>query len=89
MKIDSGHNGYYYQGRSQEIDRKADEAPQREDAVAPRMANAITGSSTLFSSSLSNALWVMESGQSATPAAEVASASLSQDWVENLYQEFS
>jgi hypothetical protein len=89
MKIDSGHNGYYYQGRSQEIDRKAEEAPQREDAVVSRMPNAITGSSTLFSSSLANALWVMESGQSSEPVQEAVAPSMSQDWVENLYQEFS
>ncbi|RWX76070.1 hypothetical protein EPK99_20695 [Neorhizobium lilium] len=90
MKIDSGLNGYYYQGRAQDIDRKTEDAPQREDAIVSRMADAITGSSTLFSSSLSNALWVMESGQSsATPAHEAVSASMSQDWVENLYQEFN
>ncbi len=89
MKIDSGLNGYYYQGRSQEIDRKAEEAPQREDAVTARLPNAITGSSTLFSSSLANALWVLESGQSNEPAPEATAPGPSQDWVENLYQEFS
>jgi hypothetical protein len=89
MKIDSGLNGYYYQGRAPEIDRKTEEAPQREDVATPRMANAITGSSTLFSSSLANALWVMESGQASPSPAEMASAGVAQDWVENLYQEFT
>jgi hypothetical protein len=91
MKIDSGLNGYYYQSRTQEIDRKTEEAPTREEASSfSRNADAITGSSTLFSSALSNALWVMESGQSAATAdASLAAQAVSQDWVENLYQEFS
>lgn len=91
MKIDSGLNGYYYQSRTQETDRKTEEAPAREEAASfSRNADAITGSSTLFSSALSNALWVMESGQSSASAEDtVAVHSVTQDWVENLYQEFS
>ena len=89
MKIDSGLNGYYYQSRTQEIDRKTEEAPQREETAVMRMPDAITGSSTLFSSSLAKALWVMESGQSSAATEEAASANAPQDWVENLYQEFS
>jgi hypothetical protein len=86
MKIDSGLSGYNYPNRSQEIERKIDDAPARETPTFQRSPNAITGSSTFLSQSLSNALWVMETGEagSATPPAVIA-----QDWVENRYQEFS
>jgi hypothetical protein len=85
MKIDSGHNGYYYQGRSSDTDRKPEEAPQREAATTSRFPNALTGSSTLLSQSLANALWVMGSGD----ATDAQTGSISQDWVMDRYQEFA
>ncbi len=84
MKIDSGHSGYYYQNRSSDIDRKQDEVPAREAVSMSRSPNAITGSSTFLSQSLSNALWVMESGEAGAQTPAIA-----QDWVANRYQEFA
>lgn len=86
MKIDSGLSGYYYPNRSNDIDRKQDEAPQRETVSMSRSPNALTGSSTLLSQSLANALWVMESGEA---GGDMQAPSIAQDWVENRYQEFA
>jgi hypothetical protein len=84
MKIESGLNGYYYQSRSPDPERKAEEAPQREAVPTTRSPNALTGSSTMLSQSLANALWVMESGD-----IDIEAASISQDWVMGRYQEFA
>ncbi|OHV76067.1 hypothetical protein [Rhizobium sp. LCM 4573] len=89
MKIDSGLNGYHYPNRTPETERKAEEAPQRETATFQRSPDALTGSSTLLSSSLANALWSMEMSGAATRAEELAAPAVSQDWVEELYQEFA
>ncbi|WP_158693375.1 hypothetical protein [Neorhizobium alkalisoli] len=86
MKIDSGLSGYYYPNRTPEVDRKTEEAPQRETLSIQRSPNALTGSSTLLSSSLANALWVMETGDA---AAEQPMPAIPQDWVEGIYQEFT
>jgi hypothetical protein len=87
MKIDSGLSGYQYPNRTQAPERKAEEAQPHEAQKFERSPNAITGSSTLFSTSLANALWVMETGDTQTP--DVQAPSLSQDWVEHRYQEFA
>ncbi|TDX82438.1 hypothetical protein EDE05_108115 [Neorhizobium sp. R1-B] len=89
MKIDSGLSGYYYPNRTQEVDRKTEEAPQREALPIQRSPNALTGSSTLLSSSLANALWVMETGETGSSVAEQSMPAVPQDWVEGIYQEFA
>lgn len=89
MKIDSGLNGYYYPNRTQEMDRKTEDAPQREVAAAQRSPNALTGSSTLLSSSLANALWVMEIDDAGSANIDMQARSIPQDWVEGRYQEFA
>ncbi|HEX5933106.1 MAG TPA: hypothetical protein VFY63_02975 [Pseudorhizobium sp.] len=94
MKIDSGLSGYPYPTRSYTIERVTEEAAPREAEQPKRSASAITGSSTLLSSSLANALWVLGgtseegSATSASPVAATAS-DLPVDWVEDLYMEFS
>jgi hypothetical protein len=89
MKIDSGLNGYYYQNRTPETERNTEEAAPREAASVSRFPDAMTGSSTFLSSSLANALWVMESGDAAASAAAEQMPPLSQDWVQEVYQEFN
>ncbi|WP_105441178.1 hypothetical protein [Neorhizobium sp. T25_13] len=89
MKIDSGLNGYYYPNRAQEMDRKVEEAPQREAAAFQRSPNALTGSATLLSSSLANALWVMETDDAGSANVDTQGRSAPQDWVEGRYQEFA
>ncbi|WP_037084044.1 hypothetical protein [Neorhizobium vignae] len=89
MKIDSGLNGYYYPNRAQEMDRKVEEAPQRETVAAQRSANALTGSSTLLSSSLANALWVMEIDDAGSANVDMQVRGIRKDWVEGRYQEFA
>jgi hypothetical protein len=87
MKIDSGLNGYHYQNRTPDIERKSEEAAPREVVALSRSPNALTGSSTMLSSSLAKALWVIESGEAAS-AAGAHLPSVAQDWVEEVYQEF-
>jgi hypothetical protein len=89
MKIDSGLNGYHYPNRTPETERKAEEAPQRETATFQRAPDALTGSSTLLSPSLANALWSMELSGTTSRADEAAAPTVTQDWVEELYQEFA
>lgn len=86
MKIDSGHSGYYYPNRTVDVERKQEEAPQREADATTRFPGALTGSSTLLSSSLANALWVMESGDA--DAAFNQPAPVAQEWVRDVYEEF-
>ncbi|MGF9564753.1 hypothetical protein [Neorhizobium sp. JUb45] len=92
MKIDSGLSGYGYSHRSYEIDRTTEEVPQREVEARQRSAFALTGSSTLLSSSLASALWAVEGSSeydddSDTPLMQTAAPSI--EWVEGAYQEFS
>jgi hypothetical protein len=89
MKIDSGLNGYYYPNRTKEMDRKSEDAPQREIVAAQRSPNALTGSSTLLSSSLANALWVMEIDDAGSANVDMQVRAVPQDWVEGRYQEFA
>jgi hypothetical protein len=93
MKIDSGLSGYPYPTRSYAIERVTEEAAQRDAEPPRRSGTAITGSSTLLSSSLANALWGMGSGEDASAAgagtAAAAAPELPVDWVEELYLEFS
>ncbi len=92
MKIDSGLSGYGYSHRSYDIDRTTEEAPQREAEARQRSAFALTGSSTLLSSSLASALWAVEGtsdyqSDDKPPAYQIAAPSI--EWVEGAYQEFS
>ncbi len=84
MKIDSGLSGYYYPNRTADIERKQDDAPQAGAPAITRSPGALTGSSTLLSNSLANALWVMEAGTVQNQPAAAA-----QDWVRDVYQEFN
>jgi hypothetical protein len=87
MKIDSGLSGYYYPNRTADIERKQEDAPQREASAVMHLPGALTGSSTLLSSSLANALWVMEAGDAGNTSGQAAP--VSEDWVHDLYQEFA
>ncbi len=90
MKIDSGLSGYPYPTRSYAIERVTEEATQRDAEPPRRSGTAITGSSTLLSSSLANALWGMGSGEDAASTGTAAAVPvLPVDWVEELYLEFS
>ncbi|MGK9050246.1 hypothetical protein [Neorhizobium petrolearium] len=89
MKIDSGLNGYHYPNRALDMGRKTEEAPQIETPAFERSPNALTGSSTLLSSALANALWVVESGDAGSESAAAQMPSVPQDWVEGIYQEFA
>lgn len=95
MKIDSGLSGYPYPTRSQTIERVSEEVAPREVEQRQRSAFAITGSSTLLSSSLANALWVIGGSDEGTAtdggktAPSTASADMPADWVEGMYLEFS
>jgi hypothetical protein len=92
MRIDSGLSGSYYQSRLYEIDREAEDAPVSAAVLPTRSANAITGSSTVASSSLANAFWVVDGGKKAG-AGETASrdlvAAARTEWVNDLYLEYS
>ena len=68
--------------------RDAVEAPQREAVTFQRSADAITGSSTLLSSSLANALWAVETGDADAFNAGQMPA-VSSGWVAGAYEEFA
>lgn len=99
MRIDSGLQGYYYeQGRFRRPEMDKDE-PAQQAVTQPQRASSsapIVESSTLLSSSLSSALWALESGDlqprssygTATPLAAAADEE-SADKVRALYQQFS
>jgi len=90
MRIDSGLNGSYYQGRLYEVDRQTEEAPAA-TAVAPVRSSNPVGSSAVASYSLANAFWVVEGGKKADAAeadAQTTSATRS-DWVNEHYLEYS
>jgi hypothetical protein len=86
MKIDSGLSGSYYPNRTA-VERKQEDAPQREAPAVMRLPGALTGSSTLLSSSLANALWVMEAGDADSTSGQAAP--VSENRVHDLYQEFA
>ncbi|MDO1581474.1 hypothetical protein [Rhizobium oryzicola] len=91
MQIQSGLNGYGYAPRTYSIDRKTEEPVQREPETRKRFDSAITGSSTLLSSSLASALWAVESSsdaatQPATPSSPASSVVV--EHVETVYSEF-
>jgi hypothetical protein len=87
MKIDSGLSGYYYPNRTVELERKQEEAPQREAATFTPSSGALTGSSTFPSSALAKALWMMDAGE--VGSAGEQAASVKQDWIRDAYQEFA
>lgn len=92
MKIDSGLSGYGYSHRSYDIDRTTEEVPQREAETRQRSAFAITGSSTLLSSSLASALWAAEETdeyEARGNSTLIHTTAPSIEWVEGAYQEFS
>jgi hypothetical protein len=92
MQIDSGLSGYGYSGRTYGIDRRTEEPAQSQPETRKRSASALTGSSTLLSSSLSNALWMVENARAGTEqhdAARILQAPApSVEQVEDVYSEF-
>lgn len=70
MRIDSGLQGYYYeQGRFKRPDIESEDAAQA-PAAAPQRANGfapLVESSAVLSSTLSGALWALESVRDAAP----------------------
>jgi hypothetical protein len=92
MQIDSGLSGYGYSPRPQIIDRKAEETAPRETETRQRSASAMTGSSTLLSSSLANALWMVGDGGRETADSDrvpiLAAPAPSVAHVEDVYSEF-
>lgn len=84
MQIESRLSGYGYPAKPYTLDRKVEEnAPP---ATETRRLNdgAITGSSTLLSSSLANALWAVEGDRH--DASESRASSIAQ--IEDIYSEF-
>jgi hypothetical protein len=73
--------------RSIEVERKQEEAAPRETATTARFPGALTGSSTLLSSSLASALWAVEAGETNTAPSQ--QAPVAQDWVRDVFQEFN
>lgn len=97
MRIDSGLSGYSYQNRY--IPSISDSEDASADAAAsakPRSSGNSAFSSTLLSSNLATALWIVEGGRKAqaTPqadlsvAAEEAPAASVAEKVEALYREY-
>nr|WP_316653133.1 hypothetical protein [uncultured Gellertiella sp.] len=71
MRIDSGLQGYYYeQGRFKRPNADAEDASAAPQQQQPRAASfaPLVESSTVLSSSLSSALWAMESVRDPAPA---------------------
>jgi hypothetical protein len=93
MQIDSALSGYGYSARPHITERKADEVVQRETETRKRSSWAMTGSSTLLSSSLANALWTVEGNRDTAPNSDqaaplVQSAPATREQVEDIYSEF-
>ncbi|MBT9368657.1 hypothetical protein [Rhizobium sp. CSW-27] len=95
MQIQSGLSGYGYSGRSYSIERRTEAATEQRQTDQPqRSASALTGSSTLLSSSLANALWAVENARSDAGQAGHETAPLLQtpagsiEKVEDVYSEF-
>lgn len=93
MRIDSGLNSHYYHSRSV-YDRPESDDSIPETAASPRTASNPTMSSTLLSSSLASALWVVEGGKKSTPSGSssgndgIPGHPASAEQVEALYREF-
>jgi hypothetical protein len=92
MQIDSGLSGYGYSGRTYGIDRRTEEPAQSQPETRKRSASALTGSSTLLSSSLSNALWMVENARAGTEPHDssriLQAPAPSVEQVEDVYSEF-
>lgn len=93
MQIDSTISGYGYTGRPLIAERKPDDEAQRETENRRRANWGMTGSSTLLSSSLANALWAVEGNRERAPASRDNSGILqttpsSLERVEDVYSEF-
>lgn len=98
MRIDSGLQGYYYdQGRFRRPELDKDEPVQQVASQPQRSSGSspIVESSTLLSSSLSSALWALESGdipratQTQGRAMGGTAEEDSAEKVRALYQQFS
>ena len=95
MQIQSGLSGYGYSGRSYNIERRTEPAAEQREIDQPqRSASALTGSSTLLSSSLANALWAVENARSASgPGKDGTAVNRSRqpgtvEHIEDVYSEF-
>ena len=97
MRIDSGLSGYSYQNRYIPSASESEDASVDTSAVAkPRGSGNSAFSSTLLSSNLATALWIVEGGRKAQSApqadlsvlAEDAPAASVAEKVEALYREY-
>jgi hypothetical protein len=88
MRIDSGLNGSYYQGRVYEADRQTEEAPAAAAAAPVRSSNPV-GSSAVASYSLANAFWVVDGGKTADTSGASTATAAGSDWVNEHYLEYS
>lgn len=93
MKIESGLNSYNYQSRSSDVERRPEESALRENEAPTRLSASTVESSTLLSTSLANALWIVGDG-SKTVRAEPETSRPStvsprgEEWVAERYREF-
>ncbi len=85
MQIESRLSGYGYSAKPYMADRKVEENAVRETDTRRFNEGAITGSSTLLSSSLANALWMVEGGRG-DGVADGAPTSIAH--AEDVYSEF-
>lgn len=94
MQIDSGMNGYGYSARPYKAERKAEEAVTQTTESSRISLSGITGSSTLLSSSLANALWAVEGAKlgdeapKAAPAPQIQTGTQTVSQIEDIYSEF-
>lgn len=90
MQIDSGMNGYGYSARPYKAERKIEEAVPQATETSRISLSGITGSRTLLSSSLANALWAVEGAKSGDELPKAAPAPLVQtvSQIEDIYSEF-
>jgi hypothetical protein len=85
MQIESRLSGYGYPAKPYILDRKVEENAPAATEIRRFSDGAITGSSTLLSSSLANALWAVE-GDRHDVSDMPSSSSIAQ--VEDIYSEF-
>ncbi|MCO5731912.1 hypothetical protein [Rhizobium sp. SSA_523] len=83
MQIESRLSGYGYPAKPQIHERKPEAVQDRAVETRRFHDGALTGSSTLLSSSLANALWVVEESRQAEGAAASTVAQ-----IEDIYSEF-
>ncbi|MBW8320356.1 MAG: hypothetical protein K0M49_07690 [Arenimonas sp.] len=97
MRIDSGLSGYSYQNRYiPSVSESEDASVDAATAAKPRNSGNSAFSSTLLSSNLATALWIVEGGRKAsaslqpelTTVAEEAAAPSVAEKVEALYREY-